>query len=52
MLNLRERWFVDDIVDPLIEVHNGTIAIPEGTGNCYQLNKQKLQKYLAREEMF
>ncbi|HEX9655549.1 MAG TPA: o-succinylbenzoate synthase [Bacteroidota bacterium] len=46
------RWFVDDIVDPPIEVRNGTIKIPSGTGNCYHLNKTKLQKYLVREETF
>ncbi|MEO8167132.1 MAG: o-succinylbenzoate synthase [bacterium] len=46
------RWFVDDIVEPLIEVHDGTISIPDGTGNCYQLNKTKVRKYLVREEMF
>ena len=46
------RWFVDDIVEPLIEVHDGTITIPQGTGNCYQLNRTKLRKYLVREETF
>ena len=46
------RWFVDDIVEPLIEVHDGTITIPEGTGNCYQLNRTKVRKYLVREETF
>jgi O-succinylbenzoate synthase len=33
------RWFVDDIVDPFIEVHAGRIAIPSGTGNCFRLNE-------------
>lgn len=46
------RWFVDDIVDPLIEVRNGRITIPSGVGNCYQLNQTKLRKYLVREETF
>ncbi len=46
------RWFVDDIVDPLIEVRNGMITIPPGIGNCYQANKTKLRKYLVREETF
>ncbi len=46
------RWFVDDIVEPLIEVRNGTITIPEGIGNCYQLNQNKVRKYLVREEIF
>jgi O-succinylbenzoate synthase len=46
------RWFVDDIVDPLIEVRNGRITIPSGVGNCFQLNQTKLRKYLVREETF
>ncbi len=46
------RWFVDDIVDPLIEVRDGRITIPSGIGNCFQLNQTKLRKYLVREETF
>lgn len=46
------RWFVDDIVEPLIEVHDGTITIPQGTGNCFHLNRRKLRNYLVREETF
>jgi len=46
------RWFVDDIVDPPIEVHDGTITIPAGVGNCHQLNETKLKKYVVREETF
>lgn len=46
------RWFVDDIVEPLIEVHDGTITIPQGTGNCFHLNRRKLRNYLVREEIF
>ena len=46
------RWFVDDIVDPLIEVRNGTITIPSGIGNCYRLNETKLRKYVVREETY
>jgi o-succinylbenzoate synthase len=46
------RWFVDDIVDPLIEVREGKITIPEGSGNCFPLNETKLRKYSVREEIF
>jgi O-succinylbenzoate synthase len=46
------RWFVDDIIDPLIEVTNGEIIIPPGSGNSYQVNHQKLQQYKVREESF
>ena len=47
-----KRWFVDDIVDPLIEVWNGQIAIPGGTGMCYRLHLEKVKKYALREEVF
>lgn len=46
------RWFVDDIVDPLIEVKNGMIEIPSGVGNCYRLNETVVKKYKIREEVF
>lgn len=44
------RWFIDDIIDPPIEVHEGRITIPSGVGNCFQLNKSTLRKYVVREE--
>jgi O-succinylbenzoate synthase len=43
------RWFVDDIVDPLITVDRGVITIPEGNGNGYRLNEKVVQKYKVRE---
>jgi O-succinylbenzoate synthase len=46
------RWFVDDIVDPLIEVNRGVIEIPQGIGNCYQLDLRKVLKYKIRGEEF
>ncbi len=46
------RWFVDDIIEPLIEVHNGKARIPAGTGNCYRLNSSKVKKYTLREQIF
>jgi O-succinylbenzoate synthase len=46
------RWFIDDIIDPLIEVRDGRIDIAEGTGNCFRLNRDKLKKYIVREETF
>lgn len=45
-----ERWFVNDIIDPPIEVHNGMISIPDGTGNCHRLRPQVVRKYMVREE--
>ena len=46
------RWFVDDIVDPLIEVHDGCIAIPSGPGNAFRLNESVVGRFKVREERF
>ncbi len=46
------RWFQDDIIDPLIEVKDGTIEIPNGSGNCYRLNRKNIGTYRRREEVF
>ena len=43
------RWFVDDIVDPLITVDKGVITIPEGNGNGCRLKEKAAQKYTVRE---
>ena len=38
-----ERWFVDDIISPPIEVsHEGLIEIPEGPGMGYRVAAEKL----------
>lgn len=47
-----QRWFVDDVIDPFIEVRNGMIDIPQGIGNCYRLDERKVRKYKLREEKF
>jgi len=47
-----KRWFVDDVVDPLIEVDAGTIALPRQPGNGYRINETVVKKYLVREESF
>ena len=46
------RWFIDDVVDPLIEVRDGIIEIPQGFGNCYRLDTRKVHKYMLRREQF
>ena len=46
------RWFVDDIINPLLEVQNGMITIPEGIGNGYNVDSRKVQRYKIREESF
>jgi O-succinylbenzoate synthase len=44
-----ERWFVDDIITPLIKVDKGFIKIPEGVGNCYALNEEAVRRFLIQE---
>jgi O-succinylbenzoate synthase len=46
------RWFVDDIINPLLEVQNGMITIPEGIGNGYNVDCRKVQQYKVRGESF
>ncbi len=46
------RWFVEDIIVPLIEVHDGMIALPDGNGNGYSLNTKVIERYKIREQLF
>jgi len=46
------RWFKDDIVDPLIETQNGILKIVPGTGNCFRMNRLKLEQYQITEATF
>jgi O-succinylbenzoate synthase len=46
------RWFVDDIINPLLEVQNGLITLPEGVGTGYTVDSRKVQQYKVREESF
>lgn len=46
------RWFVDDIIEPFLEVRNGMISVPESTGNGYKVDPRKVQQYKVREESF
>jgi len=46
------RWFVDDIIEPLIEVVDGLIHIPVGAGNCYNVNQSVMKRYRLREMVF
>jgi O-succinylbenzoate synthase len=47
-----KRWFVDDIIDPLIEVQDGIITLPDGNGNGYLLNTRVMDRYKVREQRF
>lgn len=46
------RWFVDDIIEPLIEVKDGLITIPPGAGNCHTVSESKIKKFEVRKESF
>jgi o-succinylbenzoate synthase len=46
------RWFVEDIIEPLIEVHDGMITLPAGSGNGYPLNSRVIERYKVREQLF
>ncbi|MFN7919257.1 MAG: o-succinylbenzoate synthase [Bryobacteraceae bacterium] len=46
------RWFRDDIVSPMIEVHGGEIAMPQTPGLGYEVSAAKLERYqVARQEI-
>lgn len=47
-----KRWFVDDIISPLLEVRNGLITLPDGVGNGYTVDVRNVQRYKIREESF
>ncbi len=47
-----KRWFVDDIIDPLLEVSEGMITLPAGSGNGYKVDIRKVHRYLIREKTF
>lgn len=46
------RWFQDDIIRPLIEVHDGMIRLPEGPGLGYELDERKLDTYSVARYSF
>jgi O-succinylbenzoate synthase len=46
------RWFVEDIIDPLIEVHDGVITLPDRKGNGYSLNTRVMERYKVRGQTF
>lgn len=46
------RWFVDDIIEPRLEVKDGVLRIPEGAGNCYRLSHAVVQRFKIAEMLF
>jgi O-succinylbenzoate synthase len=47
-----KRWFVDDIVEPMIEVNKGAIALTSGPGNGCSVNQRIVEKYSVRKDSF
>ena len=48
-----ERWYEDDLVDPLITLGNdGCIHIPEGPGMGFRVDRAKLDLYTTRKMEF
>lgn len=47
------RFFMDDIVQPLIEMDpDGTLAVPEGAGLGYVVDERKIRRYEIWRETF
>jgi O-succinylbenzoate synthase len=46
------RWFLDDIIEPLIEVRDGKVSIPSGTGNCYEPAERTIGRFRVAERVF
>ena len=47
-----KRWFIDDIIEPLIEVRDGMISLPDAIGNGYALNTRAVERHKVREQSF
>jgi O-succinylbenzoate synthase len=46
------RWFIDDVIEPLITVREGMITIPVGTGNCYEPAEAAIMRFRVDERVF
>jgi len=46
------RWFEDDIIEPLLEVSDGIITIPDQCGLGWQPDLEKIQKYRVASTIF
>ena len=48
-----ERWYVDDLVEPLIEIDKrGFIEVPVGPGNGFVVARERLERYTIATERF
>jgi O-succinylbenzoate synthase len=46
------RWFTDDIIRPLIEVHDGVIEIAPGYGNSHLPDRTAMNTFTLQETVF
>ncbi len=46
------RWFIDDIIEPRIQVKDGWIEVPDGVGYGFAIDEKKIRKYAIRSETF
>ncbi len=46
------RWFIDDVIAPLITVREGMITIPAGIGNCYEPAESAIGRFRVAERVF
>lgn len=47
-----DRWFRDDIIHPFIEVHDGTIRLPNNAGLGYSVDERKIRQYMVKTRSF
>jgi O-succinylbenzoate synthase len=45
------RWFVDEVIVPPLKAENGMLTIPEGIGNCADIDHAVVRRYTVREEI-
>lgn len=46
------RWFVDDIIEPNLQVRKGILRIDKGVGNCCRLKDRTVQQYQVAQAAF
>ena len=45
------RWFRDDIIDPMLEVRDGLLQLPQHPGLGYRVNEEKLKRYAVARQV-
>lgn len=47
------RWYVDDVIEPLIEIdRGGLIHVPAGVGSGFKVSRDKIDRYSTAVERF